>query len=185
MKSTIVGILEALGIIIFGASNATNRYGIFLDVLAILIVIGGTFTVAFITFPASEVFKIIRICWTVLQRKNESGNIVAKEIVGIAKSSRGEISALQQKMNSIKHPFLKDAIGLIVDRIDANEMESILNDRIRVKQELDASASNMLRTLAKYPPSLGIIGTVLGLIGVIDPRFEILTKTFEKSSHLC
>ncbi len=168
MIGTLFGILTALVIVVYGAMHVTNQYFVFLDLFAILLVLGGTLVIAFITFPAKEVFKLIKICLTVLRREHQSGNVVAKEIVELARFSRGEVPALQQKLSTIQHPFLKDAVGLIIDRLDAADLESILTDRIRMKQEVDASASNMLRTLAKYPPSLGIVGTVLGLIGVMQ-----------------
>jgi chemotaxis protein MotA len=97
----------------------------------------------------------------------DHGRDVAIEIISLARDTRGEPREIQNAMGKLQNAFLKDGVSLLVDRIDPTRIESILKDRIKVKQESDETTANMWRTLAKYPPSLGIIGTVLGLIALM------------------
>lgn len=167
MMSTLLSLVVSLAMVIYAAAHVNSSYGIFWDPVGILIVMGGTLGVASITFGPRQVFILVRTAFAVLKQKSDDAPEVAKEVVRLARDTRGEPAELRDKVAAIQFPFLRDGIGLIVDKADYQEIESILKDRIRVKQESDESTANMLRTLAKYPPSFGIIGTVLGLIALM------------------
>jgi chemotaxis protein MotA len=154
-------------LIVFSAAHTNNSYGIFWDPVGILIVVGGTITVACTTFSPKKVWKLTKTSFTVMQQKNDDASLLAAEIIALAKDTFGDLAQLQEKNAGIQNLFLKDGIGLIIDRHEASDIENIMRDRIRIKQENDDSTANMLKTLAKYPPSFGIIGTVLGLIALM------------------
>jgi chemotaxis protein MotA len=167
MKSSLISLIAGIVLIIFSAAHTNNSYGIFWDPVGLLIVVGGTITVACTTFSPKKVWKLIKTSIIVMQQKTDDASALASEIITLAKDSFGDPNVLQSKQDNLSNLFLKDGIGLIVDRHEATDIENILRDRIRVKQENDDSTANMLKTLAKYPPSFGIIGTVLGLIALM------------------
>jgi chemotaxis protein MotA len=167
MKSSLFSLLAGIILIVYSAAHTNNSYGIFWDPVGILIVLGGTITVACTTFSPKKVWKLMKTSLIVMQQKTDDAAAVASEIITLAKDSFGDLAMLQDKISGIQNFFLKDGIGLIVDRHEASDIENIMRDRIRIKQENDDSTSNMLKTLAKYPPSFGIIGTVLGLIALM------------------
>jgi chemotaxis protein MotA len=49
-----------------------------------------------------------------------------------------------------------------------DELEEILNDRIVTKQREEEKVIGMIRVLAKFPPALGLLATVLSLITLLD-----------------
>lgn len=167
MLSTFLSLVVSLAMIVVAAAHVNKSYGIFWDPVGILIVVGGTVGVACITFGPKQLWSLVKTAFAVLRQTTDDAPEVAKEVVRLSRDTRGELSELNAKLNSIRFPFLRDGIGLIVEKAEYQEIESILKDRIRVKQESDESTANMLRTLAKYPPSFGIIGTVLGLIALM------------------
>lgn len=168
MGSAIFGILIALAIVIGSIIETTEKKSIFLDPVGILIVVGGTISAAIITFPFKDVLSILKISWAVFTKDVNDAPQLVQSIIELARDTRGDVRALQSSLDSIKDPFLKDAVGLIVDRHEVDKIEMILRDRIRAHQERNESNANMLRTLAKYPPALGIVGTVLGLIAMLQ-----------------
>lgn len=168
MFSTLLALTIAAGIVVGSVVHVNSQYGIFLDLVGLLLVLGGTITVAFITFSVKDVFNLISISISVMRQRIDDAPELAREIITLARDTRGETTALQEQLRKIRDPFLRDGIGLIIDRHESADIESILRDRIRIKQESDESSANMLRTLAKYPPSFGIVGTVLGLISVMQ-----------------
>lgn len=167
MISTFLSVFLSLAMVVVAATHVNKSYGIFWDPVGILIVVGGTLGVACITFGPKQLWTLFKTSLAVLKQKNDDAPDVAREVVRLARETRGELSELNAKLSSIRFPFLRDGVGLIVEKAEYQEIESILKDRIRVKQESDESTANMLRTLAKYPPSFGIIGTVLGLIALM------------------
>ena len=167
MRSTVFALLAAIIMLIGPAAHITSNYMIFWDPVGVALVLGGTIIVAFITFPAQEVFALFKNALLLMRQPTDEGEAVAQEIILIAKETRGSANALQGVLTSVKNDFLRDSLNLIVDRIEPARIESIVRDRIKIKQETDETSSNMLKTLAKYPPSFGIIGTVLGLIAML------------------
>lgn len=168
MLTTIFGLFLGFLIVSGSVIQVSTSYRIFFEPVGILLVLGGTLTVALITFPFKDVIRLVQVSWAVIKQRMDTAPNLAREIITLARETRGEIPALQSKVTQIRDPFLKDAVNLIIDRLEISDIESILRDRIRVKQETDASTANMLRSLAKYPPSFGIVGTVLGLIAVMQ-----------------
>lgn len=168
MFGTLFALLVAAGIVVGSVFHVNTQYAIFLDIVGILLVVGGTITVAFITFNAKDVFSLVSISIAVMRQNMDDAPKLAEEIITLARDTKGDLAALQAKATSIRDPFFRDGINLIIDRLDAADIESILRDRIRIKQESDESSANMLKTLAKYPPSFGIVGTVLGLISIMQ-----------------
>jgi len=167
MRSTLIALLMSIILVVASAAHVNDQYGIFWDPVGIALVLGGTVVVAFITFPAKEVFGLLKASAAVMRMPVDHGRDLAVEIISLARDTRGEAAELQGAMGLLKNAFLREGVSLLVDRIDPGRIEAILKDRIKIKQESDETAANMWRTLAKYPPSFGIIGTVLGLIALM------------------
>lgn len=167
MISTLISLLLCLALVAASAVHVNKIYTIFMDPVGLALVFGGTLGVAFVTFGPKRVFRLIRTSIAVARQVTDDAPVVAREVVDLAKRTRGDAQSLQALLNNIKFPFLRDGVTLICDKVEYHKIESILSDRIRVKHESDESTANMLRTLAKYPPSFGIIGTVLGLIAMM------------------
>lgn len=167
MRSSLVALVVGVVLVVLSAAHVNNQYAIFWDPVGIALVLGGTAIVAFITFPAKEVLALVKTSVAIMRLPVDHGKALAVEIIALSRDTRGEPAELQNALAGLKDPFLRDGVSLIVDRIDPSRIEAILRDRIRVKQESDETSANMWRTLAKYPPSFGIIGTVLGLIALM------------------
>lgn len=168
MGSAIFGLLLGFGIAIASVFHLANNKAIFLDPMGILIVVGCTFAAAFITFPAKKVIELSKIMILVLRKQTDEAPALVKEIIELARETGAERSALQSSLPRIHDPFFKEGVGLIVDRFDADRIEVILRDRIRVAHELHESHANMLKTLGKYPPAFGLVGTVIGLVALLE-----------------
>jgi chemotaxis protein MotA len=167
MKATLFSIAAGFVLVVGSAMHVNQVYSIFIDPVGIGLVVGGTAIVACITFSPGKAWKLVKTSIIVMKQNNNDAPELAREVIALSRDTRGEIPGLQDKLSGIKNLFLKDGIGLIIDRLEIEDIENILRDRIRVKQENDTSTANMLKALAKYPPSFGIIGTVLGLIALM------------------
>lgn len=167
MVSMIFSLLFCLALVIGSAAHVSKVYSIFLDPVGAVLVVGGTLGVALLTFGPKQALSLLRTSIAVANQKTDDAPEVAKEIVQLAKDTHADVQALSERVGRVRNLFLRDGIQLICDKVEYQKIENIMRDRIKVKQETDESTANMLRTLAKYPPSFGIIGTVLGLISMM------------------
>ena len=89
-------------------------------------------------------------------------------IVKLAERARREgLLALEAELATVEDPFLKRALEMAVDGTDADEVAEILGAEIDAKRASDASAAKIFHDMGGYAPTIGIIGTVLGLVHVL------------------
>jgi chemotaxis protein MotA len=167
MASYAVGFLISLFVVLAPIFVMSNNRGIYISVEAIVVVIGGTVGIALSAFPFSRIKHTVRAVFAIMRREVDDGPVVVREIIELAQRTKGERLALQREIENIRYPFLRDGVQLIVDRIE-HKLEDILVDKIRTRQENGQSIVNVVRTLGKFPPALGLLATVLSLVTLLE-----------------
>lgn len=169
--SSIIGILISL--VVFGTALATtsNNFRIFLDLHAILIVVGGTFAAGFVCFSVPRVLGLMQVFLKrVLGVSKRDYNALIADISRLSQAAR-KGGSLEPTVAALRDPFLKDSAQLL----DWKEME-IPQDQLRDLLETRAE-TNFVRhmddaaifaTLAKFPPAFGLMGTTLGMIALLQ-----------------
>lgn len=90
-------------------------------------------------------------------------------IVSFADKARREgLLALEEAARGVEDPFLKKGIELAVDGTDPDELREILEAELQSKKASDKVHAKVFADMGAYGPTLGIIGTVLGLIHVLE-----------------
>jgi chemotaxis protein MotA len=71
-------------------------------------------------------------------------------------------------MASIREPFLKKALQLAIDGFETNKIKEILEIEMSYVEERHKSGAAFFQKLGGFSPTLGIMGTVLGLIHALS-----------------
>lgn len=89
-------------------------------------------------------------------------------IVAMADRARREgLLALEADVAAVEDPFLRRALEMAVDGTDSDEVADMLGAEIDAKRAADNAAAKLFHDMGGYAPTIGIIGTVLGLIHVL------------------
>ncbi len=89
-------------------------------------------------------------------------------IVKLAERARREgLLALEDAVKTVEHPFLKRGLQLAIDGTDPEELNDILHAEITAKKKADKAGSKLFENMGGYAPTIGIIGTVMGLVHVL------------------
>jgi chemotaxis protein MotA len=167
--ATIIGICIGFGAVFGGAVLEGLHIGALLQGTAALIVLGGTFGAAFISFPLPAIikaFKDVRIAFLPPLIDPES---VVKDIINYAtKARRNGLISLEQEAQSVKDPFIKKGISLVVDGIDPQKLRETLEAEIMAYEDHTKHSAEFFEAAGGYAPTIGIIGAVLGLIHVMN-----------------
>ena len=93
---------------------------------------------------------------------------IITQIVELGTLSRKEgILALEDKLESVKHPYLKKMFEMCVDGANPDTIEEVVhNEMYHISQRHDENI-NLFVKLGGYSPTMGIIGTVMGLIATL------------------
>ncbi len=90
-------------------------------------------------------------------------------LVSLAEKARKEgLLALEAQVKSIDDPFLRRGLQMGIDGTDPEELRAVLEGEIAAKKAEDKVAAKFFTAMGGYAPTVGIIGTVVGLIHVLE-----------------
>jgi chemotaxis protein MotA len=104
-----------------------------------------------------------------LAGKAESSADVVPVVVGLADRARKEgLLSLEDSLKDIEDPFLVKGVTLAVDGTDPEEMREILEGEVAAKRAATKQSAKFFADSGAYAPTIGIIGTVMGLVHVLE-----------------
>jgi chemotaxis protein MotA len=134
-----------------------------------IIVLGGTFGAAMAGGNMKDFTAGFAQIRRALLSKADTSDDTVRTLVGFAERARRDgLLALEETAKSIDDPFLRKGIELAVDGTDPEELRDILESEITAKRKTDRIGSGLFADMGGYAPTMGIIGTVLGLIHVLE-----------------
>jgi chemotaxis protein MotA len=167
--TSIGGIVFAIACILGGQAIEGGHASSLGQATAAIIVLGGTIGAVAVAFPMGDFIKGLKMGGLAFKNKKNDSPQIIKEIVELASVARREgVLALEQKLGEIKDPFLKRAIGFLVDGVDANVARDSLETEIFHEFESNAAAAKVWESGGGFAPCVGILGAVLGLIHVME-----------------
>jgi chemotaxis protein MotA len=84
------------------------------------------------------------------------------------KARREGLLALESEMESIQDPFMKKGLQMAVDGTDPDDLFEILAAEVKSKKAAATNGASFFNDAGGYAPTIGIIGTVLGLVHVLE-----------------
>jgi chemotaxis protein MotA len=135
---------------------------------SLLLVFLGTIgaTVAGITMADAK--KIVTVMLTAVKGKTPDPAASIQLLVGFAETARRDgLLALESSTASLSDPFLQKGIQLAIDGTDPEQLEGILSRDIDAMKARHKAGAKIFADMSGYAPTMGIIGTVLGLIHVL------------------
>jgi len=168
--ATIIGIVLAFGAVIASAFIG----GVDLRILyeryeAFILVFGGTLGATLISFPLRTFLRgFVGGLQTVFTEPVYHERSTIQTLVSFAEKARREgLLALENEAAALEDEFMRKGIQLVIDGRDTDIIRKILETEVSFVQERNAKAEMVFMTLGGYSPTLGIIGTVLGLIAML------------------
>lgn len=167
--SGLFGILATLlflaMVVIFGADSPTR----FVDYLGLAVVLGGTLAATFMSYPPGEVIRSFRLASTTLKQERLHTAQHIEELVHISRLwIRAEIQEVEKALATVTNPFLRTGVQLVIDRTPDEYIQDLLHWRMLRLQQQEAAEAQIFKVMANYAPAFGMLGTLLGLINLMD-----------------
>lgn len=166
--ATLIGLIAGFGLlaaamIIGGSARA------FIDLPAILIVVGGTFGVTTISFSLRDIVRVPSIMAKALTHSIPDAEKTALHMLRLAELARKRgILGLDQMLDTMRHePFVHKAVSLAVDGTPVEEIRTILQREIGEMADRHMRSAGILRKAAEVAPAMGLIGTLIGLVQML------------------
>jgi len=168
--ATLIGVIAGFGAILLSMiMEGTPITAIILPAPLILVFVG-TFGAGIAGNAMKDVSKIGN--WMkmgFLPAKVPPVSEKIQTLVSLAEKARKEgLLALEAEVKNIDDPFLKRGLQMSIDGTDPEDLRAILEAEISAKKAEDKVAAKFFNSLGGYAPTIGIIGTVVGLIHVME-----------------
>lgn len=151
------------------SSGGAEGFSIFLDVASFFIVVGGVFASLLVTFKTEQIKlfgKIIKE--TMYKNEQDTADLIDLFIRLSERARREGLLALEQELEDVDDPFIRKGIMLAVDGVEPEVITDILNAEITAMEERHYQGRVIFEKAAEYAPSWGMIGTLVGLILMLN-----------------
>jgi chemotaxis protein MotA len=163
----LAGIAVAVASVLAGVAYTGVNLRYFLQPAGALIVLGGTCGVTIMATPHRALVDALRRVAGMLRPEEASREALVEEIIGFARSARNtSLLAIEPSIGKAHDPFLQQALRLALDSRNRNEFKITLETMLRARERQGEGDAKVLETAGGFAPTIGVIGTVVGLIDV-------------------
>ncbi len=163
--ATIVGLVFGT-ILVLVAILLGGSITLFLDLVSILIVLGGGISATVIRFGIKDITNAIKVAKNAFSDKTPSIGELIDKLEELATIARKEgILALERV--SFDDPFLQKGINYLVDGADSEQLQSLLYTDIDNTASRHEIGSKIFSSLGDSAPAFGMVGTLVGLVQML------------------
>jgi chemotaxis protein MotA len=167
--STGLGLILGFGALIVSVYLEGGTPMSLVNISAAVIVLGGTFGATLISFPLKQFLALPGLIAKSFQANKTDNQSLIDLFVQLADQARREgLLSLEEQANQIEDDFIKKGVMLIVDGVDPAVVQDILETDTHLVSERHKTGYSMLQAMGGFGPTMGIIGTVMGLINVLS-----------------
>jgi chemotaxis protein MotA len=167
------GIVIAFLAIAAGIRITHMQLDYFVQPSSLLIVFGGTAGVMFITTPLRALLSSARrVADLVWERPVDRAGLV-EEIVSLVRTARSQgLLGIEPMIATASHPLLKESLRLALD-VERRELQAAVETKLRLNERRGESDAKALEVAGGFAPTIGVIGTVIGLVNVLRQFSDI------------
>ncbi len=175
--STIVGIIVGFLAIFGGYLWEGGTFDSLFMLPAMLIVFGGTLAAGTAATSFEQIFRIPILFKIAFLPPRYDLEAIINQIVLFSGIARREgIMALEDKLDQVKHPYLKKLFEISIDGTDPDSLQAIVENEMQYITERHEQNIGLFVKLGGYSPTMGIIGTVMGLIATLAAAGKDVTE---------
>lgn len=167
---TVIGLACAFGALGISVVLEGGSLGSFFVVPAALIVFGGTTGAVIIGTPISTLMQVpaaLQKAFFSPARMTPSQAIT--RLVDLSRRARREgILGLESEIQNCQEPFLRTGLQLVVDGTDGEALASILKAEMKNRSHRHRQCVGVFQALGGLAPTLGVTGTVMGLVHMME-----------------
>lgn len=167
--ATIIGLVLGFVMLIFGIISNGAAVGDYIDPPSALITFGGAFAAVLTSYDLNSFIKGLKsITLTFKMPVNNTPEMI-KSIIDLSNIARKEgLLSLEEAVGDLNEPFLKKGILLIVDGTDPDLVRAILETELISVEGRHKGNIGFWETLASMGPAWGMIGTLVGLVSMLN-----------------
>lgn len=165
----ILGLAIAAAAMVAGVGSTGINLGYFFQPTGALIVIGGTIGVTLISSPRTALARALhRVACLFRPMYSSSQEATIEELLEFARIARNMgILRIEPSLARARNPFLRQVLALALDAKNREEFRTALDTMLRARERQGEIDARVLETAGGFAPTIGVLGTVVGLIDAL------------------
>ncbi|MGM0453285.1 MAG: motility protein A [Thermodesulfobacteriota bacterium] len=166
--STLVGLIAAFGLMVMAIMTGSS-IAVFFEPQSLMIVAGGTLGALLVHYPFGEVFRAFSVAQKTFFFKDIAPTRLIEQLTEFAGKARKEgLLSLQSKAKEVDDPFLVKGLQMAADGQEPEALEQMLVREIDYLRERHESGAEIFASLGTYSPAIGMVGTLIGLVQMLQ-----------------
>lgn len=174
--ATLIGFIASIGLFAWALISGTGgNVGGFWDTPSVVIVIGGGISTTLLSVRLERFLSFAKVLRNAFFSKAKPPEQLIRKLVSLSETARREgILALQSQIEDVDNRFLANGLQMIVDGTDAETVKTLMQYEMDSIDLRHAEGKQVIDLLGKYGPAYGMIGTLVGLVIMLqnmdDPK---------------
>lgn len=166
--STLLGILISIALIAWSILSGGDP-GAYVDVPSIAVVVGGTIGTTLMVFSLAKLKSLVKIFKIAFFKTDADKVEQLYQVLHLSNLARkqGGILGIVNEIEQIEDPYLAKGFNLVLDNINPENVREIMTHEIDSTAQRHQDGQDILGYMADAAPAFGMIGTLIGLVGML------------------
>lgn len=166
--ASIIALVGGGAVIVLGVITSGGSLGGIIDIPSVFVTVGGSFFSLFFCGTLKDIVNLFSIIGRVFKTYDYGEKNLIQNMVALSEKARREgILALEEGLDDLDDQFMKSGLRMVVDGTDGAIIRSILENEISQMESRHMAGIGLLNQWAGFGPGFGMMGTVIGLIGML------------------
>lgn len=166
--TTVIGLIVGIAALVGGFVWEGGQFQGLIAGTAALIVFGGTFAAVIVSYPLSKLKRIPHALRFAFTRTETEPQELIDDIFNLASTTRRYgMLAIEKRAAAHPNAFLREGLMMAIDGTDPELLRQILDLEMDSAEHKHDSYAKIFESAGGYAPTMGILGTVMGLIHVL------------------
>jgi chemotaxis protein MotA len=167
--NTAIGIGAGIACLLLSVIMEGGNPAALIGIPSLIIVVGGTGAATFASTTLAHMKKVPSLYKKAFKGNNLEPMVAIKLMVSLAdKARRDGLLALEDQLAEVDDEFTRKGVQLVVDGTDSDLVRGILESEVDGMAARHKENAHLFATAGGFAPTLGIIGTVLSLVHVLE-----------------
>ncbi len=157
--------------LVFGIISAAGIGGFpsYIDVPSAIITFGGALAAVMTSYSMGDYINGLKSLGLIFKAPSVNTADLIKKIIDLSNVARKEgLLSLEESAADMDEPFLKKGILLVVDGTDPDLVRGILETEMECIDSRHKGTAGFWETLGAMGPAWGMIGTLVGLVNMLN-----------------
>ncbi|MEL3908970.1 MAG: motility protein A [Treponemataceae bacterium] len=165
--ASFIGIVGGITVVILGGYVGGSLGGLW-DLSSVFITIGGSYMCLYISYPLEYVLGIFKVCGRVFKKYDYKEKELVQKLIALSeKSRRNGLLSLEEEIDDFEDRFMRIGLQNAIDGMDGDAIRALMENELSQLEERHVVWISFLNSWATLAPGFGMLGTVMGLIGML------------------